>query len=320
MNVAERGFGASGCAGARLDLVETGFLAIYKSLSSGYTVGMPMSSASLDPVPGTAITPRDVDFELDPSRARDWLDGSPEKTVFPNALSIMFPPGERFFIASVLANRDRILDPKLKAEVKAFCRQEAYHTREHVAYNRALNSFVDADELERDLTQHLEWVKKTLPADGPLMATCALEHFTAIMAHELLLDPAYQRNAEPAYARLWTWHALEECEHKAVAFDVFRATVSGRNREWRRGLVMWLTTVTFLRFIAKHCFALMRAQRLAHKPGSWAKLLWYVFGYPGMMRRIVPAYLKYYSPRFHPNDLDDSNALARTRALVAAWQ
>jgi predicted metal-dependent hydrolase len=249
----------------------------------------------------------------------DWLDRSPEKTLFLNALSILFPPGERFFIAAVLANRDKVSDPRLKRDVKAFCQQEAYHTREHVAYNKALNAFVDATKLERELTEYLEWVKKTLPEGGALLVTCALEHFTAIMAHALLEDPDYLKGALPDYERMWTWHALEECEHKAVAFDVFRATVRGPFREYRRILVMWLTTITFLQYIGKHCVALMRAQGLAKKPASWAKLLWYVFGSPGVLRRIIPPYLRYYNPGFHPNDIDDREALARTRTLVLSW-
>lgn len=271
------------------------------------------------PVVEQTITPRNLDFGLDEAHAMDWLDKSPEKTLFLNALSILFPPGERFFIASVLANRDKVTDPRLKADVKAFCQQEAYHTREHVAYNKALNTFVDADKLERELTDYLDWVKKTLPEGGPLLATCALEHFTAIMAHALLEDPNYIKGALPDYARMWTWHALEECEHKAVAFDVFRATMRGPLREYRRMLVMWLTTITFFEFIAKHVVALMRAQGLAKKPSSWAKLLWYVFGYPGIMRRIAGPYLRYYNPKFHPNDIDDSTALGRTRELVLSW-
>ena len=265
------------------------------------------------------ITPRNVDFGLDAAHAMNWLDKSPEKTLFLNALSILFPPGERFFIASVLANRDKVTDPRLKADVKAFCQQEAYHTREHVAYNKALNTFTDADKLERELTEYLDWVKKTLPEGGPLLATCALEHFTAIMAHALLDGGDDLKGALPDYQRMWTWHALEECEHKAVAFDVFRATVRGPFREYRRMLVMWLTTITFFRFIGKHCVALMRAQGLAKNPASWAKLIWFVFGDPGIMRRIAIPYLRYYNPKFHPNDIDDRVALERTRTLVAAW-
>jgi predicted metal-dependent hydrolase len=265
------------------------------------------------------ITPRDVDFELDPSRAKDWLDRSQEKTIFLNALSILFPPGERFFIAAVLANRGTLTDPVLKNQVKAFCQQEAFHTREHVDYNAALQAFVDARKLDAELTQYLAWVKRTLPKGAPLLVTCALEHFTAILAHALLEDPSQLAGADPAYERMWVWHALEECEHKAVAFDVMRATMSGPFLELRRMVVMATTTVVFYTFIAKHVVALMRAQGLVWKPASWAKVLWYMFGNPGAMRRIVRPWAAYFRPGFHPNDLDDRAALARTRAMVAAW-
>jgi uncharacterized protein len=266
-----------------------------------------------------AITPRDVDFVLDPSRARDWLDSSQEKTLFLNALSILFPAGERFFIASVLANRALVTDPILKKEIKAFCKQEAYHTREHISYNEALRSFVDSDRLETELTNYLAFVKRVLPKGGPLLVTCALEHFTAILAHALLEDPSNLRGADASYERMWTWHALEECEHKAVAYDVFRATMGGPFLELRRMAIMATTAPTFFGFILKHVVALMRAQGLLYNPVSWAKLLWYVFGYPGIMRRIVVPWAKYFNPNFHPNDLDDSAALSRTRALVATF-
>ena len=269
--------------------------------------------------PAAEITPRDVDFALDPSRARNWLDNSQEKTLFLNALSILFPPGERFFIASVLANRGAVTDPVLKSEIKAFCQQEAYHTREHVSYNEALMSFVNSDKLEAELTAYLAWVKKTLPEGSPLLVTCALEHFTAILAHALLEDPTELEGADAAYEKMWTWHALEECEHKAVAFDVYRAAMKGPFREVRRMAVMLTTTPVFFGFLFKHIVALMKAQGLVLNPIAWAKLGWYVFGNPGIMRRIIVPWAKYFKPGFHPNDIDDSRALNRTRALVAAW-
>lgn len=263
------------------------------------------------------ITPRDVDFALDASKARDWLDASQEKTLFLNALSILFPPGERFFIAAVAANQAQVTGPELKKAIKLFCRQEAYHTREHIAYNAALRSFVDSDRLDSELTSYLASVKKTLPKGGPLLVTCALEHFTAILAHALLEDPSELEGADPAYQRMWMWHALEECEHKAVAYDVFRATMDGPFLELRRMAIMAVTTAVFFGFIAKHIFALMKAQGLLFNPVSWAKLLWYVFGNPGVMRRIIRPWSKYFNPKFHPNDIDDGAALSRTRELFA---
>ncbi len=271
------------------------------------------------------ITPRNVAFDLDPTKAATWLDGSREKTLFLNALSLMFPPGERFFVAAVLAERGKIDDPTLATEVKAFCRQEGYHTREHLAYNAALTSVgIDADRLERELSDYLAWTKATLPRGSALLTTCALEHFTAIMAHEVLEHPEYLAGADAAYARMWTWHALEECEHKAVAFDVFR-TASRRDgrrnerAEWGRMASMFATTSGFLRYMTKHCVALMRVQGLARSPISWLRLLWYVFGYPGILRRIAVPYLRYYAPGFHPNQIDDRRALERTQRTVATW-
>ena len=267
------------------------------------------------------ITPRNLRFQLDPANAATWLGGSRESTLFLNALSILFPPGERFFVASVLAARDRVKDLALQARVRAFCRQEAYHTREHIAYNEALKSVgVDVDRLETELTEYLAWTKQTLSPEAPLLTTCALEHFTAIMAHEMLEHPEYLAGADPSYARLWTWHALEECEHKAVAFDVFREVSHGkRGAEFGRITSMLAATSSFVRFMAKHCLALMRAQGLATNPIAWVKLTWYVFGYPGLMRRIALPYLRYFSKSFHPNDLDDSDALEKTRRIAATW-
>ena len=130
-----------------------------------------------------------------------------------------------------------------------------------------------------------EFVKKTLPKGGALLVTCALEHFTAILAHALLEDPSELEGADPAYQRMWMWHALEECEHKAVAYDVFRATMDGPFLELRRMAIMAVTTAVFFGFIAKHIFALMKAQGLLFNPVSWAKLLWYVVGNPGVIAR-----------------------------------
>ena len=43
-------------------------------------------------------------------------------------------------------------------------------------------------------------------------------------------------SADPAMAKLWRWHALEETEHKAVAFDVFQQ-VSGNKWLLRRAML-----------------------------------------------------------------------------------
>jgi predicted metal-dependent hydrolase len=262
---------------------------------------------------------REVDFELDPSRITDWCGGDPWRTLYFNTLSLTFPVGERFFISTVAHFRDKITDPKLRAEVAAFITQEATHTREHLAYNKVISTLVDVTELEAKLHHHMEVrVKTRLSPVDQLAVTCALEHFTAIMAEDTLRNTAQTEGAEPQYRRLWTWHALEECEHKSVAYDVFQTVTRGmRNR--RRMTIMFFAAISFYIYNGRFMYALMKAQGHHRSPVAWAKLMWSVFGNPGPMRRIIPNYLKYYNRNFHPRDIDDSRVLSDTRRLVDSW-
>src|SRR6202011_5293168 len=54
-----------------------------------------------------------------------------------------------------------------------------------------------------------------------LAVTVALEHYTAIMAENVFRDGSLEQ-AHPTMRALLLWHAAEEIEHRAVAFDVLR--------------------------------------------------------------------------------------------------
>src|SRR3546814_7672489 len=66
-----------------------------------------------------------------------------------------------------------------------------------------------------------------------LMATIALEHYTAMLAAIMLKDPAMYAGAEPEWGALWKWHAIEEIEHKGVAYDTWLHATKDWSR-WRR--------------------------------------------------------------------------------------
>ena len=94
-----------------------------------------------------------------------------------NALSLLFPAGERFFMDSVRNYRDQIEDPELKKQVLGFIGQEAMHTREHIEYNDLLQaSGLPAHKLDKRLWTILGWFKKVLPHSMQLAITIALEH------------------------------------------------------------------------------------------------------------------------------------------------
>jgi uncharacterized protein len=201
-----------------------------------------------------AIPVRDLHFSRkDPARPRWWHHGDPVPTAFFNALSCTFPAGEKFFMDSVRRFRREAPEP-LRSQIAAFLAQEAVHSREHGAFNAlAADSGYDIAKLEGRTKVVLDRAR-TRADVAQLAGTCALEHFTAILAHHLLsTDGAELRGAPDEAVRLWCWHAMEEVEHKAVAFDTFlMATQSwSRGRRYRARIrAMLIATATLS---ATHC-------------------------------------------------------------------
>ncbi|MEC3949937.1 metal-dependent hydrolase [Sphingobium sp. HWE2-09] len=257
------------------------------------------------------ITPRDRRFGRDRAAARHWLNGDPIATAFFNALSITFPRGETYFIDSVRAFRDGVPD-RLVGEIAAFIKQEVVHSREHLAFNRQVTDHgYDVSRLDADVTMILDLAKQRPPI-ASLAATMALEHFTAILAHELLREPRYLEGADPEVAALWRWHAIEEIEHKGVAHDTWvHATRdwSRFKRWWVRTAMMLIVTKHFLHHRARGMMDLLAQDGVAGRR-AWGGLLYYALVRPGILRRVAGPWVHYFLPGFHPWQVDD-------RALIA---
>jgi predicted metal-dependent hydrolase len=278
-----------------------------------------MMNASTLPTPNDlSITPRDRRFGRDTPTLRLWHGGRVEATAIYNALSTTFPKGEAFFVESVRAFREGA-PPQLAAEIKAFTTQEAIHSREHDAFNkRAERSGYDLARLEAQVEKRLA-VTKGRPPVVSLAATMALEHFTAILAHQLLADPRHLEAAERETAELWRWHAVEEIEHKGVAYDTWRhATRSWpRWKRWKlKARVMLYVTRNFLVDRTAGALDLMRQDGVTGVR-AWRLLLTYLWVRPGMFRKIAGAWLKFFLPGFHPWKQDDRGLLRTYEASAA---
>jgi predicted metal-dependent hydrolase len=180
---------------------------------------------------GSDVLPikRSLRFNLPDDRVNDWNKQGLHVTAFLNALSMFFPAGESFFIRSVARHREELsaahpTDAKLGEQVKAFVGQEAVHSREHEEYNEVMaRAGYPVARTDAAVAALLALVERLLPKRACLAATVALEHLTASMGEVLLANVHLLGGAEEHYAALWRWHALEEVEHKAVAFDVYEA-------------------------------------------------------------------------------------------------
>jgi len=251
-------------------------------------------------------------FEFTQSLARDWHGGSAFKTAYFNAMSMLFPLGEKFFIDSVRFFRNDIDDPRLVDEMTAFQGQEATHRLQHQKYNELLceRRGYDLERFERPLRDRMAWAYRELSARRRLAGTVASEHLTAIMANDMLKHKDALEGADPQVAALWLWHGVEETEHKAVAFDVFIA-VGGTIGERRQALIM--NTFFFFRDTFRNLCIMLKDDGKLWNLREWLDGLKYLFIKPGILRRIFFAYLSFYKKDFHPWQHDN-------RELITEWE
>lgn len=254
------------------------------------------------------ITPRNYRFGRDETRTKGV---DPVASAWFLALSASFPRGEALFIEAVRNYREDT-PPRLAGEIRAFIKQEVNHSREHLAFNRiARDAGYDISNVETRINAMVD-ESLTKPPILQLAITMGLEHFTAIIAHLFLTDPDSLASEGLGDMELWRWHAAEEIEHKGVAYDTWlHATRDwpARKRYMVRCLVMLRTSKRFISNRVRDSLEIMEQDGLTGFSARW-KLLRYLVGKPGMLRRIFPAWLSYFRPGFHPWDHDNRELIA----------
>ncbi len=277
---------------------------------------------------GASFPVRRMDFDFD-TVPEYWMNKSAGLTHFMTALSALFPAGEKFFIDSVRAVRQHpsIKDnQELQREISAFIGQEAMHTQEHVGFNASAQKFGhDVDRLDRITDRVIQSTRKVFTFLGKpvgitqemvdLTATTALEHFTATIASQLLVNPYIQElMTDETMKTMWLWHAIEENEHKAVAYDVFEG-VFGRGLKAYALRTGSLVTAMATLFVVQSYFVLRLLQDDKQLNLTSLKDI-YIYAYSpskGVITGMTKEMLVYFRPKFHPNDLD-------THELLVSWK
>ncbi|MBJ9739013.1 metal-dependent hydrolase [Acinetobacter oleivorans] len=258
-----------------------------------------------------------------------WMNGSAGLTHFMTALSALFPAGEKFFIDSVRAVRYHPSikdDEALQREISAFIGQEAMHTQEHVNFNASAQKFGhDVETLEKFTDTAIQtaikaFVKIVKPFGMTkemvdLTATTALEHFTATIASQLLVNNHIQElMTDETMSTMWYWHAIEENEHKAVAFDVYEGVFGKGVKAYALRTSSLVFAMTLI-FLIQSSFVL-RLLKQDNKLNLNELSVIYKYGYSpskGIISGMAKEMLAYFKPGFHPNDLD-------TVGLLKTWK
>ncbi len=263
----------------------------------------------MDGGPGRpAITPRSPDFDFR-DVPRWWMADNPAGTHLANAVNLLFPSGERFFIRSVRNFADKIEDPELRAAVKGFYAQEARHGAAHLKQFDVLRAQGYEIDAFMRVYERIAWgfLEPAMPPAMRLAVTAALEHYTAIMAEGALAYGALD-HAHPAMQKLLKWHACEEIEHKAVAFDVLRAVAPSYGV---RVGGMAIATVGLAAFWVAGLVVLLRQERAAGRPVTLRDFRDARRDDRSLVRDVFLAGIReYVRPDFHPSQRDNYHLAA----------
>lgn len=260
---------------------------------------------------------RKLDVDLSRGFARHWHSGDPFRTAYFNALSMSFPAGEQRFIDSVKVAAERLPDEpqhaKLREDLRDFCAQEATHRHVHGQFNAELERQGYTNAVEGRINARYEQYKDINPMHH-LGVTVAYEHYTAVLCEALLARPAMSIGMSPEMQRVWRWHALEETEHKAVAFELYQAL--GGNYRWR---VRWFffVTIQFVSDVIRQTVLNLQHDKALFKPSTWWSAATFFFGRPskggGCFWLTAKPLLDFVRRDFHPWQHDNS-ATARAYA------
>lgn len=266
-----------------------------------------------------SITPRDtLDFQLDDEDLpRHWFGGDPFKTRYFDAMSLSFPDGERLFMMAVRAFKDTVTDPALLQDIKDFNRQEGQHGIVHAQFNEVLRGQgIDIDKVLRvhNFIQFgIYW--KYFPKVYNLAATAALEHLTATMVYGFFDRGPVMQDADPRVRAMYAWHAIEELEHKSVAFDVMQQGAGVGY--FVRCMAMVQCTLHFTLYSALTVNFLLKADGFSRwqRARLMAKGMWWLYGPKGVFTALAGHFLSYFKPGFHPNQVDLSPSYQRWTAV-----
>jgi uncharacterized protein len=248
----------------------------------------------------TDLPVRRLLVDLQTPLPRHWCGGDAFRTALFNALSMSFPAGEQFFMDSVRLGAERLRPDQRAAfdsEIKGFVGQEATHRHVHAQFNAHLATQGLVNHWEPRIRRRVKRLEG-MDARAWVGFTAATEHFTAIMADNLLQSPALLAGCEPRLRDLWQWHASEESEHRSTAFDLYRAL--GGGEPWRKRF-FWVVTVNFLIDLNRQTLNNLWRDGSWWRLSTWTSVWRYTWGKDGWMRFCYPAWRAYFRADFHPS-------------------
>ncbi len=247
----------------------------------------------------TNIKPHKIEVSFDETLPKHWFGESAFLSHVLNTFTVIFPDAERYFIRWAKKALPDVTDPKIKKDIQGFIGQETMHANQHEKLWDLLRS--QGYNLEPALwfvdTLAFNWLEKIVPDKFNYALVAGLEHFTAMLGEIYFENPEIMEGMHSEMRRLFEWHAAEEIQHKAVAFDQLQAIDD--NYFLRTG-VMNVAVVGLYVLTFANTFYFMAQDRSLFNPKEWLVMGRILFGKSDLARKTVIKFLEYYRPDFHP--------------------
>ena len=265
---------------------------------------MTKSQKVMAEVPGRAeVKPRPVKLTNPEQIPEKWLGKSIVQSHFFNALSTMFPIGEEGFVRSVEYFKDRIKDPYLKRQIKGFRAQEKSHAHIHRLLNNDLEGRgYNIKKMDRIQQERIDFGFRAAGPYFMLATTVAAEHITAVLGEKWLKGEWALDGVDHQMKKVWDWHAVEELDHKSVAFDVYQQVHGGW---WLRNRAMfYVQTIFWFQAISRTMYFLKR-DGILYRWSTLKEALHYLYTRKWSYLSMLGSFLAFLSPNFHPDNTDD---------------
>lgn len=251
------------------------------------------------------VRPRKTAFAFAPSIEKHWISSSPVKTHFFNAINLFVVPFEDFMVRVMRDRLDQIHNPELRRQIRGFMGQEATHARAHEKF---LQNLAEQGYRLTDFQRFAEYIfatvlEKKLGSTVSIAAIAGFEHLTALLA-EIVLTDGLLAEAAPPMRHLWEWHAAEELEHKALAFELLQA-VSPSYPLRAGGALLGAGIVAC--FIGGGMLKLLHEDRVLSHGRTLRDLVELAFTKHRLVPLSLRIFLQYFKPGFHPRQRDTAH-------------
>lgn len=240
-----------------------------------------------------------------------WSQSCPEASIFLNAFSVHVPYFERYLIRSMTVAKKHVKDEALLKDISAIIGQEAHHAKNFIEFNRIMaRRYPKIDALEMHAKEDFLKRAKTDPLKRLVGFTAGYETFTFLAGMIVLANyEKWMGDSDPTMKAMWVWHQVEEVEHGAVTFEVYK-NLFGKHEFYRKYMIAkalthiaWEVLKAYLHMCKEEGLfknPILGFRALSFLTTSFSKMVWYC----------LPTFSRKYHPRNHPLATTKQNKIA----------